>query len=136
METEKVCVNFPAAELGKMDVLVAMGLYSTRSDVIRAGIRQLLDAHDADYRHVYPESETRIGYQLVTREELERAREAGRKLAFVVIGILRIESAVSADLAEETIDAIRSFGSVKGPPEVLQRLEPRILRGFAAGPAG
>lgn len=36
METEKVCVNLSAAELGTIDVLVAQGLYTSRSDLIRA----------------------------------------------------------------------------------------------------
>lgn len=39
METEKVCVNLPAAELGKIDVLVAEGLFASRTDLIRAGVR-------------------------------------------------------------------------------------------------
>ena len=46
METEKVCVNLPAAELGKIDVLVAEGLYASRTDVIRSGIRSVLETHD------------------------------------------------------------------------------------------
>jgi hypothetical protein len=31
METEKVCVNLSAAELGAIDVLVAQGLFTSRS---------------------------------------------------------------------------------------------------------
>src|SRR5436309_3162323 len=84
METEKVCVNLPAAELGKIDVLVAEGLFASRTDVIRSGIRQVLEAHDETVQRVVHTA--RMGYQLLTKAELETARNAGRKLSVFVVG--------------------------------------------------
>lgn len=127
METEKVCVNLPAAELGKIDVLVAQGLYSSRSDVIRAGIRRMLDEHGEVVKVVTDGA--RIGYQLLSRSELEMARRAGTRLSLFVMGVLRIQASVTPELAEETIEQIRIFGSVKGPDAVLDRLEQKIHRG-------
>lgn len=127
METEKVCVNLPAAELGKIDVLVAEGLYASRTDLIRAGIRVVLDEHrDAVMRVV---SEARVGYQLVTVGELETARRAKVRLDFFVVGVLRIMNGVSADLAAATIERIRIFGSVRASEPVLEVLRERIVRG-------
>ena len=128
METEKVCVNLPAAELGKIDVLIAEGLFASRTDVIRSGIRAVLELHDEAVRRV-ARTEARIGYQLLLRSELEAARLQRQKIRVFVVGVLRIQSTVSAELADETIEKIRIFGSVKGPADVLARIDDRIIRG-------
>ena len=127
METEKVCVNLPAAELGKIDVLVAEGLYASRTDVIRSGIREVLESHHETVERVVHTA--RMGYQLLTRGELETARHTGRKLSVFVVGVLRITNNVSPDLADAAIDRIRILGAVRGPDEVLRRIEDRIVRG-------
>jgi Arc/MetJ-type ribon-helix-helix transcriptional regulator len=128
METEKVCVNLPAAELGKIDVLVAEGLFASRTDVIRNGIRLVLDHHEDTIQRASL-TDARIGYQLLTKTELSAARALHRRLQIVVIGVLRIQGSVTPDLADETIDRIRIFGAVRGPAEVLSRIEDRIIRG-------
>lgn len=132
MDTEKVCVNLPAAELGKIDVLVAQGLYSSRTDLIRAGIRRTLEENSEMVRHVISGG-ARIGYQILSKAELEMARRGGTKISIFVIGVLRIQSTVTPDLADETIELIQIFGSVKASPAVLERLGDRVTRGF--GPA-
>lgn len=129
MDTEKVCVNLPAAELGKIDVLVAQGLYSSRTDLIRAGIRKTLeDNHEAV--HTVIKGGARIGYQILSRAELEMAKRSGTKLTIFVMGVLRIQTAVTADLADATVEQIQIFGTVKGPKAVLDRLGDKIVRGF------
>jgi Arc/MetJ-type ribon-helix-helix transcriptional regulator len=127
VETEKVCVNLPAAELGKIDVLVAEGLYASRTDVIRSGIRTVLESHDDAVQRVVRSA--RIGYQLLLRSELEAASAAGSRLSLFVVGVLRIPAGVSPDLADATIEKIRIFGAVRAPDAVLRRLEDRIVRG-------
>ncbi|HVB26976.1 MAG TPA: hypothetical protein VNE21_03565 [Mycobacteriales bacterium] len=128
METEKVCVNLAAAELGKIDVLVAEGLFASRTDLIRSGIRTVLDSHQ-DTVHRVVRTAARIGYQLVTTGELESARAAGVRLSLFVVGVLRIPSSVSPELADAAIDKIRIFGALHASPAVLARLEGRIVRG-------
>jgi Arc/MetJ-type ribon-helix-helix transcriptional regulator len=128
VETEKVCINLPAAELGKIDVLVAEGLFASRTDLIRSGIRSILDVHDDAVRRV-ARTDARIGYQLLMRSELESARNARQKLTIFVVGVLRIQGSVTPDLADATIDKIRIFGAVRGPAEVLKRIDDRIIRG-------
>ena len=129
MDTEKVCVNLPAAELGKIDVLVAQGLYSSRTDLIRAGIRKTLeDNHEAV--HTVIKGGARIGYQILSRAELEMARRSGTKLTIFVMGVLRIQTDVTPDLANATVEQIQIFGTVKGPKAVLDRLGDKIVRGF------
>jgi Arc/MetJ-type ribon-helix-helix transcriptional regulator len=128
METEKVCVNLPAAELGKIDVLVAEGLFASRTDVIRNGIRLVIDHHDDAIQRATL-ADTRIGYQLMTKTELSAARALHRRLSIVVIGVLRIQGSVTPELADEAIERIRIFGAVRGPAEVLERIDDRIIRG-------
>lgn len=128
METEKVCVNLPAAELGKIDVLVAEGLFASRTDVIRNGIRLVLDHHDETLQRV-TKTDARIGYQLLTKTELSAARALHQRLSIFVIGVLRIQGNVTPELADETVERIRIFGAVRGPAEVLARIDDRIIRG-------
>ena len=129
MDTEKVCVNLPAAELGKIDVLVAQGLYSSRTDLIRAGIRKTLDDnHEAV--HTVIKGGARIGYQILSRAELEMAKRSGTKLTIFVMGVLRIQTDVTPELAGATVEQIQNFGAVKGPKAVLDRLGDKVVRGF------
>jgi Arc/MetJ-type ribon-helix-helix transcriptional regulator len=128
VETEKVCVNLPAAELGKIDVLVAEGLFASRTDLIRSGIRSILDVHEDRVKRVAL-TDARIGYQLLMRSELDTARAARRKLSLFVVGVLRIQGSVTPELADEAIEKIRIFGVVRGPDDVIKRLGDRIIRG-------
>lgn len=130
METEKVCVNLPAAELGKIDVLVAEGLFASRTDLIRAGIRSVIEANPEPVQRAVVSGGARVGYQLLTRGELEEWRSEGKQLDLFVVGVLRIQNNVSADLADTTIARIRIFGSLRGSTEVLARLEGRVVRGL------
>ena len=46
-----------------------------------------------------------------------------------VVGVLRIQGSVTPELADQTIERIRIFGAVRGPDEVLRRIDDRIIRG-------
>jgi len=127
VETEKVCVNLPAAELGKIDVLVAEGLYASRTDVIRNGIRLVIDAHPEPVQRLV--SGARVGYQLLMKSELDEARRSNARLSLFVVGVLRIQGTVTPELADQTIERIRIFGAVRGPDSVLRAIDDRIVRG-------
>lgn len=130
MDNEKVCVNLAPVELGKIDVLVAQGLFTSRTDLIRAGIRGVLEEHGQVVERVSLGA-AGIGMMSITRKQLENARRDGEKLTMKVIGILVIESDVSPDLADEAIHDIRIFGTIRGPKAVLTRLGSRIKHGLA-----
>ena len=131
METEKVCVNLSGAELGTMDVLVAQGLYTSRSDVIRAGLRRIVADHEPTVKKVTTDQAT-VGLMVVGRRELERLRDAGKRTRIFTVGILRLDPGISAALADETIEQIRIIGSLRAPDEVVERLGDRIVRGLPA----
>jgi Arc/MetJ-type ribon-helix-helix transcriptional regulator len=127
METEKVCVNLSAAELGAIDVLVAQGLYTSRSDLIRAGIRSVTDLHEPELLRVRRHA-TCIGVMALTRGHLEEAVREGKRLRIFVIGILRLDSRITPDLADKAIEHVQVLGSIKATQPVLDRLEDRISR--------
>jgi Arc/MetJ-type ribon-helix-helix transcriptional regulator len=137
LETEKVCVNLSAGELGKLDLLVAQGVYVSRTDVVRAALRREFADHDWDdamSRDVAAGAKPAfgwfgIGYFRVTRETLEQAVEAGEKAQVLGAGIVSIDDDVSPDLADEGIGKIRIVGTLRGPKPVLDRLASRTSTG-------
>ena len=127
METEKVCVNLSAAELGTIDVLVSQGLYTSRSDVIRAGVRAVSERHEPEFRRAI-EHATCLGLMLMGKRELENALREGKRLKIFVVGILRLDNSVTPELADEAIEHIQVLGSIRASAPVLKRLEDRITR--------
>lgn len=128
MDTEKVCVNLAAVELGKIDVLVSQGLFTSRTDLIRAGIRKVLEENGEAVQRVALGA-AGLGIMAITRKQLEQARKAGEKLDMKVIGILVIDPDVTPELADTTIHEIRIFGTLRGPKAVLARIGDRVKHG-------
>lgn len=137
METEKVCVNLSAAELGKLDLLVEKGLYVNRTDAVRGSLRREFDQYDWDTmvnRDLVtgPPSKTRtvtLGLVVLRREDLEHVVERGERMDVFCAGILLITSDVTPDLADRAIGRIRLLGSIRAPKPVVDRLSDRIQRG-------
>ena len=127
METEKVCVNLSAAELGTIDVLVAQGLYTSRSDAIRAGVRAITEEHEPAFKKA-TEHATCLGLMLLRRQELEHTLREGKRLKIFVVGILRLADSITPDLADEAIEHIQVLGSIRASAAVLERIEDRITR--------
>ena len=127
METEKVCVNLSAAELGTLDVLVAQGLYTSRSDAIRAGVRLVSEQHEPALKRA-TEHATCLGVMLLGKRDLEHTLREGKRLKIFVVGILRLDGAITPDLADEAIEHIQVLGSLRAPEAVVKRLEDRITR--------
>lgn len=132
MELEKVCLNVTPAELGQIDLLVARGLFASRTDLIRSGIRAVLTEHEQTLTRV-AQGSTGLGYLIVTRDDLERSREQGERQKMFVIGVLRLDSDISPELADETIERIHILGSLRAPKEVIERLRDRIVRDLPGG---
>lgn len=129
MELEKVCVNITPAELGQIDVLVARGLFASRTDVIRTGIRLVLQQHEATVTRV-TQGSTGLGFMTVSRDDLQKSLEIGERQRMFVIGVLRFDPSISPDLADATIERIQIVGALKAPKEVVDRLGSRIVHGL------
>ena len=118
-------LNLTPAELGQIDVLVAQGLYASRTDVIRQGIRRVIDAHQATVDRVTLGS-TGMGYIIATRGELEKARAKHERLRFFVIGVLRLENGITPELADAAIAQIHILGALRAPKPVVKVLGDRV----------
>ena len=137
MDTEKVCVNLSAAELGKLDLLVEKGIYVTRTDAVRAALRREFDQHDWDRiidHDLLTEPRSKlgqvgIGLMALAPPQLEAAVERNEKVTVFCAGILVITNEVTPELADRAIGRIRVLGSVRAPKPVLDVLGDRIHRG-------
>jgi Arc/MetJ-type ribon-helix-helix transcriptional regulator len=127
VETEKVCVNLSAAELGTMDVLVAQGLYTSRSDLLRAGVKAVTEEHGPAFRRA-TEHATCLGLMMLGRRDLEHTLRQGKRLKVFVVGILRLDSSITPDLADEAIEHIQVLGALRAPDAVVKRIADRISR--------
>ncbi len=125
-DSEKITINLGHVDLGRIDLLVQEGFYSNRSDFIRTAIRnQLTVERDAVAQSVERHS-LELGLREFTRAELEAARDAGETLHVRVVGLARIASDVSPDLASATIGSITVLGSLQAPAGVKAALKNRI----------
>ena len=125
-ESEKITINLGYVDLGQIDLLVAEGFYSNRTDFIRTAIRNQLERH-AD---VVKQSVTRhtldLGLRHFSREQLEAVRAAGEQLHVRVLGLLTIAPDVTPKLARATISSLTVLGALHASTEVKAALADRM----------
>jgi Arc/MetJ-type ribon-helix-helix transcriptional regulator len=126
-ESEKITINMSVVDLGKIDLLVEEGFYSNRTDFIRTGIRNQLDKHTEDVKQTVTRKTLMVGVMSYSRKALEKRREAGERVSALVVGSLLIADDVSAELALDTIEAIKIYGVLKASSKVKDALADRIL---------
>jgi Arc/MetJ-type ribon-helix-helix transcriptional regulator len=125
-ETGKLTINLGVVDLGQIDLLVEEGFYSNRTDLIRTAIRNQLAVHaDAVHRTVARRT-LDLGLRHISRDELEQLRSAGQMLALRVVGLARIDAAVSASLARATIQSVKVLGAFEASAAVKKALADRI----------
>jgi len=125
-DTEKLTLNIGYVDLGKIDLLVSEGFYSNRSDFIRTAIRNQLAAQSAEVDRVVVRQTYDVGLRDFTRSELEAKHAAGERLSINVVGLARIASDVTAELAAATIESITVLGALQASAEVKSALSGRI----------
>lgn len=125
-DSEKITINLGFIDLGSIDLLVAEGFYSNRTDFIRTAIRNQLERHaDATRRSVARRS-LDLGLRRYSREDLEAARAAGKMLDIHVVGLVSIASDVTPELARAAIASLEVLGALQAGPEVKAALADRI----------
>ena len=126
-ENEKITINLGFVDLGRIDLLVQEGFYSNRSDFIRTAIRKQLDTHGEAVDHSIERHTMELGLRDFGRTELEQLRAAGEVLHIKVVGLARISSDVTPDLARATIGSITVLGSLQASADIKKALADRIL---------
>ncbi|KEO61700.1 CopG family transcriptional regulator [Thioclava indica] len=125
-DSEKITINLGYVDLGRIDLLVQEGFYSNRSDFIRTAIRNQLDTHVETVSKSIERHTMELGLRDYTRADLEALKAAGEVLHVKVVGLARIASDVTPELALETIGSITVLGALQASPEIKKALTDRI----------
>ena len=125
-ENEKITINLGFVDLGRIDLLVQEGFYSNRSDLIRTAIRNQLDSHTEVVSKSLDRHTMELGLRDYTVADLEALRDAGERLHIKVVGLARIASDVTPDLARQTIASITVLGALQASADVKDALGDRI----------
>ena len=126
LESEKVTINLGLVDLGKVDLLVQEGFYSSRTDFIRTAIRNHLGEHEEPLRQAITRQSAALGLVDFTRASLEAVKKSGERLRIKVVGLARIADDVSPALARATIESVSVLGAFQASPAVRAALKDRI----------
>jgi Arc/MetJ-type ribon-helix-helix transcriptional regulator len=117
-ESEKITI--------RVDLLVQEGFYSNRTDFIRTAIRNQLGAEADAVNKSIVRHTLELGLRDYTRADLEVVKSAGEQLQIKVIGLVRIASDVTPELAGATIASLTVLGALQASPEIKAALGDRI----------
>jgi len=125
-DTEKITVNLGIVDLGRIDLLVQEGFYSSRADFIRTAIRNQLERQQTAVDSISLRKSMVIGTLTYNRKNLEEKLGKHEKINVKVIGMLILADDIPADLALETIQSITVRGVFKASEDVKNALAGRI----------
>jgi Arc/MetJ-type ribon-helix-helix transcriptional regulator len=124
-DSEKITINLGFVDLGQVDLLVADGFYSNRSDFIRTAIRNQLLAHADVLKKSTERRSMVLGLQRYSRRDLENVVAAGEQLRIHVLGLATIDDDVTPQLARKAIASIEVLGALRASPAVKAALAER-----------
>ncbi|MCG3226633.1 MAG: CopG family transcriptional regulator [Candidatus Heimdallarchaeota archaeon] len=125
---EKITVNLPAVDLGKIDYLVEQGFYNTRTEFIRTSIKNEIDKNAYAIDTVIQEEGKKkgsffvIGVINIDRKTLTKYLKQNKKVSIFAIGMCFISKDVDVNLASKTINSFKVYGIKKGPKDVMEYL--------------
>ncbi|WP_458790135.1 CopG family transcriptional regulator [Yoonia sp. MH D7] len=125
-ENEKITINLGFVDLGRVDLLVQEGFYSNRSDFIRTAIRNQLDNQSETVTKSIDRHTMDLGLRDYSVADLEAVQAANEILHIKVVGLARIASDVTPDLALATIGSITVLGALQASADVKKVLAARI----------
>ena len=125
-ESEKITINLGFVDLGQIDLLVAEGFYSNRTDFIRTAIRNQLSTHAEAVKQVVARKTLVLGLQHVSAADLRAMQAAGEMLQLRVLGLAVIAADVTPELALATIASIEVLGALQASPAVKTALAERL----------
>ncbi len=126
---EKITVNLPAVDLGKIDYLVEQGFYNTRTEFIRTAIKSEIDKNSFVFDKISEEITKDKGFTFamgvygISKEYLEKKYSEGKKIKVFVVGMCHVDKNIDTNLASKTIESFRVYGIKKGPKEVMEYLK-------------
>ncbi|WPC65454.1 CopG family transcriptional regulator [Rhodoferax ferrireducens] len=124
-DSEKITINLGFVDLGHVDLMVAEGFYSNRTDFIRTAIRNQLGAHSEAVRQVVARKMLVLGLQHFSADDLRALQAARQTLQIRVLGLVTIAPDVTPELALATIDSLEVLGALQASPAVKAALANR-----------
>jgi Arc/MetJ-type ribon-helix-helix transcriptional regulator len=125
-DTEKITINLGYVDLGHIDLMVQEGFYSNRTDFIRTAIRNQLERHADVVKQSTSRKTLDLGLRHYSRDDLEAVRAAGELLHIHVLGLARIATDVTPELARATIASVVVLGALHASPAVKAALADRM----------
>jgi len=125
-DTEKITINIGSVDLGRVDLLVQEGFYSSRADFIRTAIRNQLEKQKTAVDSITSRKSMVIGTLSYKRSELEKKREANEMVNVKVIGMFILADDITPSLALDTIQSVTVRGVFKAPEDVKDALTERL----------
>ena len=125
-DSEKITINVGYVDLGHIDLLVAEGFYSNRTDLIRTAVRNLLQTHTAELKQVVARRTLVLGLQHFSAADLRKLQASRQTLQIRVLGLASIGNDVTPELALATIDSIEVLGALHASPAIKAALADRI----------
>ncbi len=125
-DTEKITVNIGLVDLGRIDLLVQEGFYSSRADFIRTAIRNQLDRQKSAVDSITDRKSMVIGTLSFTKSDLEKKLKENEMVNVKVIGLLILADDITPELALDTIASVTVRGVFKAPENVKEALKDRL----------
>ncbi len=126
---EKITVNLPVVDVGKIDYIVDQGHYNSRAEFVRISVKNEIGKNAYEFesvRSMQSDKDKRvyagIGSISISRSYLEECLQEVRKVKIFVIGHIRFGNNVDVDLVEKTVKSFRAYGIRRGPPGVIDYL--------------
>ena len=126
---EKITVNLPVVDLGKMDYLVSQGFYNSRAEFLRIAAKEQIGKNGSIFKALTEEHVkdgnyfVGIGAFILSREVFEKALKEGRKIKIFAMGMVKIANDVDIELISKTVKSFRAYGIRRGPPGVIEYLD-------------
>ncbi|OGB29951.1 MAG: CopG family transcriptional regulator [Burkholderiales bacterium RIFCSPLOWO2_12_FULL_61_40] len=125
-DSEKITINLGFVDLGHIDLLVAEGFYSNRTDFIRTAIRNQLGTHSDAVKQVVARKMLVMGLQHLSADDLRAVQAANQTLQIRALGLVTIAHDVSPELALATIASLEILGALQASPAVKAALASRL----------
>ena len=127
-EAERITIGVGIVDLGQIDRLVDKGLFTTRSEFIRAAIRIYLEQYREEVVQAGFKKTFTIGTHILNAHDLEDIVADGKAIDLHVVGALTIAEDVTPKLARMAVRSVSVYGSFRASEAVKAALADRTKK--------
>ncbi|MFX0015064.1 MAG: ribbon-helix-helix protein, CopG family [Promethearchaeota archaeon] len=125
---EKISLNLPVSELGRIDALIEAGITTNRTEFIRNAVRKELGNYEEEIEAIAPRRIFAMGIIHLSKKDVELAIKKQEKLKIRVIGYLKVAKEITPDDLYEAVHSCRVYGTISAPKllkQILVKKKPR-----------